>query len=101
MAVFRLNRAKIRKVVNLGVQLAGAERLGCIWVGSWQELSDWLVFRWGVGRSGATGLYLGVQLAGAERLACIWVCSWQEQSDWLVLGWSVGRSKATGLYLGV
>ena len=41
---------------------------------------------WGVGRSGATGLYLGGQLAGAERLACIWV--------W----WGVGRSEATGLY---
>ena len=41
---------------------------------------------WGVGRSGATGLYLGGELAGAERLACIWVDSWQERSDWLVFG---------------
>ena len=41
---------------------------------------------WGVGRSGATGLYLGGELAGAERLACIWVGSWEERSDWLVFG---------------
>ena len=54
---------------------------------------------WGVGRSGATGLYLGGQLAGAERLGCIWVGSWQERSDWVVFGWIVGRSGATGLYL--
>jgi hypothetical protein len=67
-------------------ELAGAERLACIWVVSWQERSDWLVFGWGVGRSRATGLYLGGELAGAERLACIWGGSWQEQSDWLVFG---------------
>ena len=55
---------------------------------------------WGVGRSGATGLYLGGELGGEEQLACIWVVSWEERSDWLVFGWSVGRSGATGLYLG-
>ena len=66
-AVFRLNSAKISKVVNLGGELAGAKRLACIWVVSWQERSDWLVFRWAVGRSGATGLYLGGLLAGAEQ----------------------------------
>ena len=69
-------------------------------MGSWQERSDWLVFGWSVGRSGATGLYLSGQLAGAEQLACIWVVSWQEQRDWLVFGWAVGRSRATGLYWG-
>ena len=47
--------------------MAGAERLGCIWVGSLQERSDWVVFVWGVGRSGATGLYSGGELAGAEQ----------------------------------
>ena len=41
------------------------------WYGdtSWQERRDWLVFVWGVGRSGATGLYLGGQFN-----------SWQERS---------------------
>ena len=48
--VFRLNQAKFSKEVNLGgelagglylgVQLAGAERLACIWVVSWKELGD-------------------------------------------------------------
>ena len=69
-------------------------------MGIWQERSDWLVFGWKVGRSGATGLYLCVWLAGAERLACICVCSWQERSNWLVFVCVVGRSGATGLYLG-
>ena len=100
IAVFRLNSAKISKVVNLGGELAGAKRLACIWVVSWKERSDWLVFGWSVGRSEATGLYLGGELGGVERLACIWVVSWQERSDWLVFGWIVGRSGATGLYLG-
>ena len=88
-------QAKIGQVVNLCGDLAGAKRLACICVESWQERSDWLVFVCVVGRSGATGLYLGVWLAGAERLACICVCSWQERSDWLVFGWVVGRSGAT------
>ena len=51
----------------LGGQLAGAERLACIWVVSWQEHSNWLVFGLGVGRSGATGLYWDGQLAGEEQ----------------------------------
>jgi hypothetical protein len=84
ISVFRVNSAKIRKGVNLGGELAGAERLACFWVGTWQEQSNWLVFGWSVGRSGATGLFFGGQLAGAKRLACIWVGTWQEQSDWLV-----------------
>ena len=39
------------------------------WYGdtSWQERSDWLVFGWAVGRSGATGLYSGGELEGAEQ----------------------------------
>ena len=94
IGVFRLNSAKISKVVNLGGELAGAERLACICVVSWQERSDWLVFEWGVGRSRVTGLYLGGHLAGAERLACIWVVSWQEPSNRPVLGCAIGRSRA-------
>ena len=79
-------QAKIRQVVNLCGDLAGAKRLACICVCDWQEGSDWLVFVCVIGRRGATGLYLCVQVAGAERLACIWVVSWQERSDWLVFG---------------
>ena len=52
-------QAKIRQVVNLCGDLAGAKRLACIWVVSWQERSDWLVFG------------CGGELAGAKRLACI------------------------------
>ena len=28
----------------LGGELGGAKRLACIWVGCWQEHSNWLVF---------------------------------------------------------